>query len=80
MPWDAADTSSHNKSAGRTSEGRARWAAVANSVRAQALKKPGASEQKADAKAAKVANGVLKESETRRTRDIGRGMPPKRKK
>lgn len=58
MPWSPGDVSRHNRSI-KSPKRKAQWSAIANSV----LKSSGD-----DGKAIRIANGVVKKSQSRRTR------------
>lgn len=67
MPWTPKDgPARHTKKANSPAKKR-QWSDVANSVRSKAMAS-GASEQEADAKAVRTANGVVKKHPSRKRR------------
>ena len=58
MPWGSKDAGRHTKKAD-TPKRQRQWSDVANSVRTREMAK-GVSEEQADAKAVRTANGVVK--------------------
>lgn len=64
MPWTPDDGPSRHTKKATTRRDKRQWSDVANSVRGRALS-GGASEEQADARAVRTANGVLKKRKSR---------------
>lgn len=67
MPWSPSDGPARHTKKASTPAKRRQWSDVANSVRSRAMKN-GASEEEADAKAVRTANGVVKKHPSRKRR------------